>query len=244
MKRALELLDQLGHAVIATDREGRITHWNAHAETMYGWRADEVTGKSILEVTVPALSQLDGEGIMRTLAAGQVWSGVFPVQHRDGSTFDAVVTDVPIDEGIAGISAPISGHSPLLNLLQAFVDAANAISPDTVTLDADVDGVSAVASDPHILQLLALLLRLEPAPVHITAMRCTASTFDDFCIRAPEGDAVYLHIGGKDVRRAPLLKEVMRSVAPSSYAAALVALASGKLFAGGGMHVILGATTN
>jgi PAS domain-containing protein len=35
------LLDLIDAAVIATDREGMVTHWNRAAERMYGWTAAE-----------------------------------------------------------------------------------------------------------------------------------------------------------------------------------------------------------
>src|SRR5690348_2774063 len=44
------LLDHLNSAVIATDPDGCITHWNRHAEEIYQWTRDEVLGRSIFEV--------------------------------------------------------------------------------------------------------------------------------------------------------------------------------------------------
>src|ERR1051326_8149597 len=46
-----DLLQAVEQAVIATDLEGTITFWNRHAEVLYGWRADEVLGRSVLEIT-------------------------------------------------------------------------------------------------------------------------------------------------------------------------------------------------
>ena len=39
-----ELLDALGHAVIATDTRGTVLFWNGAAEQLYGWPPDEVVG--------------------------------------------------------------------------------------------------------------------------------------------------------------------------------------------------------
>ena len=52
-----ELLDALGHAVIATDARGTVLFWNGAAEQLYGWPAAEAVGRDITEVTVPAVSQ-------------------------------------------------------------------------------------------------------------------------------------------------------------------------------------------
>ena len=44
------LLENVHDAVIATDERFVLTAWNKGAEQMYGWRADEVLGRSVLEV--------------------------------------------------------------------------------------------------------------------------------------------------------------------------------------------------
>ena len=115
------LLRLLGHAVIATDLDGRIVHWNAAAERLYGWTADDVLGRNIAEVTVPEAGREHGEDIMRSLRDGRPWSGTFTVVRKDGSTFSALVTDVGVwtDDGrlvgVLGVSTDL-GHAlrPLL----------------------------------------------------------------------------------------------------------------------------------
>jgi PAS domain S-box-containing protein len=109
--RQAAIFDIPGQAVIATDAEGRILLWNAAAEELYGWRAEEVLGRSIVEVTPTSLSRDEAGEIMRRLAKGVTWSGTFQVQHKDGSGFHVRVMDTPVRnaagelEGIIGISA-------------------------------------------------------------------------------------------------------------------------------------------
>jgi PAS domain-containing protein len=38
------LLDAVGQALIATDRQRRVIYWNQAAERLYGWLAEEVMG--------------------------------------------------------------------------------------------------------------------------------------------------------------------------------------------------------
>src|SRR3954453_9587207 len=100
------LLSFLGHAVIATDLGGRIVRWNAAAERLYGWTAEETLGRNIADVTVPEAGQEHGDDIMQPLREGRPWSGGFSVVRKDGSTFSALVTDVGVrtDDGrLAGI---------------------------------------------------------------------------------------------------------------------------------------------
>ena len=108
------LLDAVEQAVIAVDLQGKITYWNRFAEALYGWQADEVLGRSILEVTPALNSHAEAAEIMSCLQAGESWSGEFLVQRRDGTIFPAIVIDSPIyDEygrfsGILGVSLDIT----------------------------------------------------------------------------------------------------------------------------------------
>ena len=44
------LLDAVVEAVIATDLDGVITHWNHGAEQLYGWSAGEARGHNLFEL--------------------------------------------------------------------------------------------------------------------------------------------------------------------------------------------------
>ncbi|MEX2572385.1 MAG: PAS domain S-box protein [Gemmatimonadota bacterium] len=119
MRFQAEMLEAVGQAVIATDVEGRITYWNHAAEELYGWSRDEAIGKSILEVTPTTANVEQAEEILRTLTSGDIWTGEFEVSRRDGSTFNALVTDAPIHDeegrllGIIGVSSDISERKAL-----------------------------------------------------------------------------------------------------------------------------------
>jgi PAS domain S-box-containing protein len=97
-------------AVIATRPDGHVLHWNAGAELLYGWTAEEALGRNIMDLTPSELSKVEAAEIMKTLNQGQPWSGEFLVKGKDGARFNAQVTDVPITDddgvlvGIVGIS--------------------------------------------------------------------------------------------------------------------------------------------
>jgi len=111
-----QLLDAVGQAVVATDLGGSITYWNRAAEDLYGWTAEEVLGRNVIEVTPAHASQQQAEEIMARLRAGERWSGEFMVQRKDGRTFLAAVTDVPLYDdagelaGIIGVSTDITAQ--------------------------------------------------------------------------------------------------------------------------------------
>jgi PAS domain S-box-containing protein len=108
------LLDAVGEAVIATDMDGRIIYWNAFAEQLYGWSADEVLGHEVSLVTPTAAIREHSRELMRRLASGEQWSGEFLVRDRSGREFPVLVSDSPIrDEqgrliGIVGTSIEIT----------------------------------------------------------------------------------------------------------------------------------------
>ncbi|WP_018552093.1 MULTISPECIES: SpoIIE family protein phosphatase [unclassified Streptomyces] len=81
------LLDVLGVAALALDAQGRIVLWSPQAERLLGYSAQEALGRFAARVLVAEehfelVLRLFGE-VMRS---GEAWSGVFPVQHKDGTT--------------------------------------------------------------------------------------------------------------------------------------------------------------
>jgi PAS domain S-box-containing protein len=108
------LLEQVKAAVIATDMSGRVTHWNEHAERLYGWSREEAMGRDIMDLTVGPDEAVVADEIMRQVGAEESWEGEFTVRRRDGSTFPAHVTDSVIRDakgravGVVGVSTDIT----------------------------------------------------------------------------------------------------------------------------------------
>jgi diguanylate cyclase (GGDEF)-like protein/PAS domain S-box-containing protein len=151
-----QLLDAVGEAVIATDRDGVVRYLNPAAERLYGWREVEALGRPIVEVNVP----LDAPGareraedIMAQVQAGEAWSGELEVRRRDGSTFPALVTSAPyVDEdgavaGTIGVSADISDVKRANRLLERRAAQQTAV--------AEVGKHALTTDDPHAIALYA-----------------------------------------------------------------------------------------
>jgi PAS domain S-box-containing protein len=107
------LLDSIGEAVIATDLPGRILYWNKAAEMIYGWKAEEVLGENIINITTVAENKELGLEIMAALQEGKSWSGEFLVKHRDGHHFFAHVTDSCLRDQLGELSVIIGVSSDL-----------------------------------------------------------------------------------------------------------------------------------
>jgi PAS domain S-box-containing protein len=114
MRLQARLLDTIEESVIATDLDGIVIYWNHFAEKLYGWTAQEVLGRQIIELTTPEIMAEQALEIMSQLRQGESWTGEFRVQRRDGTTFPAQVINSPISDdegnliGIVGVSTDIT----------------------------------------------------------------------------------------------------------------------------------------
>ncbi len=114
-----QLLNSVGQAIIATDPAGSIIYWNQAAEALYGWPADEVMERNILDITPLEALQSQAAEIMRHLRVGESWSGEFLVQRKDGSSFPAIVTDTPVQDEEGNLVAIIGVTTDITKRKQA-----------------------------------------------------------------------------------------------------------------------------
>ncbi|WP_454690429.1 putative bifunctional diguanylate cyclase/phosphodiesterase [Achromobacter aloeverae] len=83
------LLDKTTDAVIVRGLDGRIQFWNKSAERMYGWSAEEATGRLAAELLYAdrvVLEDINGH----ILARGE-WRGEIRHRRKDGTTFPVEV---------------------------------------------------------------------------------------------------------------------------------------------------------
>jgi PAS domain S-box-containing protein len=140
-----ELLQTAGQAVIATRPDGQIVYWNAAAEFLYGWRAEEVLGRNISDVTVTssAAAQAQAAAIMAALNQGRPWSGEFTVRRKDGTAFVALVMDTPVRgpdgalTAIIGTSVDVSEQRRLMDRLRYQADVLESINDAVIGTDLD-----------------------------------------------------------------------------------------------------------
>jgi PAS domain S-box-containing protein len=112
------LLEQVCNAIIATDLQGHITHWNQYAEKLYQWQAAEVLGKDILAVLKPIQDETTGQTLIRQMVnqvfRSDLWEGELILHRRDGSQFWAEVKNTLLKDdrdrpiGFVGISVDIT----------------------------------------------------------------------------------------------------------------------------------------
>ena len=257
-ERYFRFLEALGQAVIATDAAGVIVLWNAAAEALYGWRAKEVIGRNVLEITPMDVSRAQAEEIMQALGRGEIWSGEFQVRTRKGKSLIASVTDIPLLDdaravaGVIGVSAASHAPTKPKPLLKRLAAACDKVWPDQIRFDTELPAkASLAATEPHMIQLLALLLLLyadaldRGAGVEVTARTAEQSPFADFGLAdAPSG--LYVRIDRRDAQPTfSVLRSLPFSAEPTKYASALVRMVGGMLIAGtapdrpSAMHLLL-----
>ena len=95
--RYLAIVENALDAVVQMDAAGRITGWNARAETLFGWSAAQAIGRLLQETIIPPrFREAHRRGLARFAASG---SGrmldrlvEIDAQHRDGYTFPVELT--------------------------------------------------------------------------------------------------------------------------------------------------------
>jgi PAS domain S-box-containing protein len=98
------LLNSPAEAVIASDREGRITWWNGGAERLFGFTAEEAIGAS-LDLIIPEPQRArHWEGYDRVVATGVSRYGAgdllaVPAQRKDGTRISLEFTIAPVRDG-------------------------------------------------------------------------------------------------------------------------------------------------
>jgi len=115
--RAAELEELLVHgeaAVIATDLEGVITHWNAGAQRLYGWSGTETIGMQFLDLLVAPGDRSVAEENMESILRTGGWEGEFDLRRKDGGSMLAYVRVAVIKDdagrpvGMLGLSMDVS----------------------------------------------------------------------------------------------------------------------------------------
>lgn len=110
------LLNAVEQAVVATDLRGNILYLNSFAESLFGWSSEEAIGLNVVDVISAETFREEAENILSRLRQGNSWCGEAMVKRKDGSIFDAMVTDSPIFNaggeliGVVGVSSDITGR--------------------------------------------------------------------------------------------------------------------------------------
>jgi PAS domain S-box-containing protein len=83
LRERAELLDLASEAIMVFDVGGTLKFWNSGAETLYGWKREEVLGKNVNEILQTEYPQSASE-IMDTISRTGRWDGNLVQYTKDG----------------------------------------------------------------------------------------------------------------------------------------------------------------
>lgn len=107
------LVENISDAILYADRDGLISYWNAGAERIFGFSADEAVGQS-LDLIIPVnLRKRHWDGYEKTMETGQTRYGsgdllAVPALRKDGTRISVEFSMLPFldDQGrMTGIAA-------------------------------------------------------------------------------------------------------------------------------------------
>ncbi|HEY6522460.1 MAG TPA: PAS domain S-box protein [Solirubrobacteraceae bacterium] len=91
------VVESTNDAVITVDLGGTITSWNAGAESLYGYTAEQMVGVPQLAAGMPSADDSDAEALMPRLMAGEhVIERARPRRRRDGSRIYVDLSAAPL----------------------------------------------------------------------------------------------------------------------------------------------------
>ncbi|MEZ4667213.1 MAG: PAS domain S-box protein [Anaerolineae bacterium] len=92
------LLENVSDAIISVDSQFMIKSWNKAAEMIYGWTAEEATGKSVYDMTGSDLSDLLEDSILAQVAQTGSWHGETIGKRKDGTLLNVMVSLSELDD--------------------------------------------------------------------------------------------------------------------------------------------------
>jgi len=142
-----QIVDHAPDAIVCTDRDGVIRLWNAGAEAIFGYRADEVVGRT-LELIIPAhLRARHWAGYRQVMATGVTRYGrevlAVPALRKDGTRISLEFTIVLLHDA----SGELLGPAAIIREVTARWQRDKALKERLAALEAQVKGTHCLAED-------------------------------------------------------------------------------------------------
>ena len=141
------IVESSDDAIIGKTLEGVIVAWNAAAERLYGYRADEVQGRSI-DLLVPASQSGQLRSILQSVSEGRRIDHLETIRRtKDGRLLHVALTVTPVRDvnghviGAATIARDLTEHKRREKALRASDERWRAV------IESAVDGI--ILIDEH-----------------------------------------------------------------------------------------------
>nr|XP_043619645.1 probable serine/threonine-protein kinase DDB_G0281745 [Erigeron canadensis] len=91
----LNILESMGQSVFIYDVYHRIIFWNRGAESIYGYTAGEVMGRTPTELLAEPKDAAFSDFILKRTVNGESWFGEFPIKNKAGENFVVICANTP-----------------------------------------------------------------------------------------------------------------------------------------------------
>jgi len=113
------LLENVNDAVIGSDENALIRFWNTGAERIFGWKAEEVLGRSGRDILRAEFITTDRDSVFKTLAEHGRWKGEAILHHKDGSRVFMEVSSITLRDAKGMITGYVSVNRDIAERKQA-----------------------------------------------------------------------------------------------------------------------------
>ncbi|HEX2995775.1 MAG TPA: PAS domain S-box protein [Anaerolineales bacterium] len=113
------LLSSVNDAIIASNAQYRITAWNSAAESLYGWKAEEVLDRNGVDIIRTEWPGQDPGEMRRTIARTGHWRGEAVQARRDGTRFPVEISSIVLRDNKGQITDYISVNRDITERKQA-----------------------------------------------------------------------------------------------------------------------------
>ena len=114
------LIENISDAIVSTDEHFRIKSWNSGAENMYGWKKEEVMGKSfseILQTEFPDNSK--HEEFVHLLHTSSGWRGDVIQKHKDNTSIHILSSVKKLHDKYGNFSGSVCVNRDITELKKA-----------------------------------------------------------------------------------------------------------------------------
>ena len=141
------LLENVHDAIIATDSDHVINSWNAAAERLYGWRSDEVRGKSAKEILRTHRSMESPETTFSSLESAGSMVGEVVQKRKDGTEIDMEMTAIALKNRHDRVTGYVGVFRDIAERIKARNEKEHSFSLLKATLESTADGIQVIDID-------------------------------------------------------------------------------------------------
>ncbi len=138
------LMENVHDAIVATDSDHVINSWNAAAERLYGWRSEEVLGKSARELLRTHRPNESSDLAFQQLESIGSMCGEVIQTRKDGAEIDMEMTVIALKNRNDRVTGYVGVFRDIAERIKARNDREHSYSLLKATLESTADGILAI----------------------------------------------------------------------------------------------------